>query len=75
MELPDIERALPRRLRAARALAGLKVAEVADKCGWTPAKQYLFESGSQVPSAIELAALAKVTGQPVSYFIAEEAAA
>lgn len=67
-----IEEFLPRRLKAARALAGLGVAEVAARLDWSPDKLYRFERGDQVPNAVELAAFATATGQTVAYFLNEE---
>lgn len=64
---------LPRRLKAARALAGLDIPDLAKATGYSTDKLYRFERG-QVPDALELAALAKALGQPVSYFLEPEAA-
>jgi transcriptional regulator with XRE-family HTH domain len=69
VETERIEDHLPRRLKAARALADLKVADVASACGWTADKVYRFERGAQVPDAVELHALAQVLGRPVSWLL------
>ena len=63
---------LPRRLKAARVLAGLDIPDLAEKTGYSIDKLYRFERG-QVPDAVELHTLAKALGQPVAYFLEEAA--
>ena len=75
MEPAALQDLLPRRLKAARALAGLEAAGLAEACGWSVDKIWRFERGDQVPNALELAALARHTNQSVAYFIDTEAAA
>lgn len=63
------------RLKIARLTAGLKVAELSEVTGISTHALYRYERGDYVPNAIELAALAKATGQTVAYFVEEEAVA
>jgi len=65
---------LPRRLKAARALAGLTMVELGKATDLSTDKLYRFERGDQVPDALELGALAVATGQTVGYFLDEAAA-
>ena len=60
--------ALARRLKAARALSGKKVRELADELGWADEKLYRLERGVQVPDALELAAIAARTGVAFDFF-------
>lgn len=62
---------LARRLKAARALSGKKVRELADELGWSDEKLYRLERGDQVPDALELAAIAAATGQPVVFLLGQ----
>lgn len=65
----DLQAELGRRVRAARALSGKKVREVAAELGWSDEKLYRLERGAQVPDALELAAIAGATGQPIDFFL------
>lgn len=71
-ETVDFQADLARRLKAARALSGKKVREVAREIGWSEEKLYRFERGEQVPDAIELAAIAGATAQPIGFFYGGE---
>lgn len=71
MESPahvDLPAELPRRLKAARILAGLKARDLARTLGWSEEKVYRLERGAQVPDVVELSQIAATTGQPVDYF-------
>lgn len=57
------------RLKTARKLANLKVAEAAAKVGWSWQKVYRLERGDQVPTAFELDAWATLTEQPLEFFL------
>ena len=64
----DLEHDLGRRLRAARYLSGKKVEELAREAGWSKEKVYRLEQGRQVPDALELKAIAELTGQSLEFF-------
>lgn len=63
---------LARRLKAARALSGKKVRDVALELGYSDEKLYRFERGEQIPDALELAEIAHATGQPIHFFFGGE---
>jgi transcriptional regulator with XRE-family HTH domain len=63
---------LARRLKAARALSGKKVRDVASELGWSDEKLYRFERADQIPDALELAEIAQATGQPIDFFFGGE---
>jgi transcriptional regulator with XRE-family HTH domain len=65
----DLTLALARRLKAARALSGKKVRELADELGWSQEKLYRFERGEQEPRALELAAIAGATGASAEFLL------
>lgn len=65
----DLESQLARRLKAARVLSGKSAREVADEAGISKRKMWRFESGDQVPDALELDAIATATGQSVEYLL------
>lgn len=64
----DLPTELARRLKAARALSGKKVRDLARELGWSDEKVYRLESGKQIPDALELSAIAAATNQSVDYF-------
>ncbi len=71
----DLERkALADRLRETREFLGLSQQEVADALGPTAGLTRLaisaIETGRRKVESVELAALARVYGQPLSYFLA-----
>lgn len=70
-ETPDLTVELARRIKAARALTGKKVRELAGELGWSQDKLYKVERGDQVPDALELAAIADATGQPVGFLLGQ----
>lgn len=70
MESPEVLAALGRRLKAARTLAGMKVRDYARELGISEARVYRIESGNFEPTALELAAIIELTGQPYEFFFA-----
>lgn len=69
----DLSSALARRLKAARALSGKKVRELADELDWSSEKVYRLERGDQLPDALELAAMAAATNQSVDFLLGGDA--
>lgn len=65
----DLSIDLARRIKAARALSGKKVHELALELGWSDEKLYRLERGVQVPDAFELAAIAATTEQSVDFLL------
>ena len=63
----DLSVVLARRLKAARALSGKKVRELANELGWSDEKLYRFERGQSIPDALDLAAIASATGQSMEF--------
>lgn len=51
-----------------RKRLGLKVAELADKCGINPATQYLYEKGDRHPSSIYLESAFSLGMRPEALF-------
>src|SRR5438132_180836 len=69
----DARRRLADRLREAREAKGLKQDDVANYLGVTRPAISQMENGNRKVDAIELARLAKLYGQTLSYFSDEEA--
>lgn len=71
-QAPDIEDYVARQIRAARKALSLTQAEVAGRMGCTQTCLSYWESGSRSPGLRELADLALVVGQPLSFFLPPE---
>lgn len=56
------------KLAKERKRLGLKVAELADKCGINPATQYLYEKGDRHPSSIYLENVFSLGVRPEALF-------
>jgi len=59
---------LARTLRAARALSGKEVREIALDVGLSERAYYRLESGGRLPNALELEDIARATGQAIGFF-------
>jgi transcriptional regulator with XRE-family HTH domain len=59
---------LARRIKAAQELSGKKTKTLARDLGWDISKLLRIRRGDQVPTAIELHAIAAATGQPLNFF-------
>jgi len=68
VETHDLASELATRIRAARVLSRKKVPELAQEIGWSVKRLYRVERGDSAPSAVELAAIAEATGQPLDFF-------
>jgi transcriptional regulator with XRE-family HTH domain len=71
----DIQAVLARRLKAARALSGKKVRDLAGELGWSDEKLYRLERGTQIPDALELSEIAAATNQPLDFFLGDASSA
>lgn len=60
---------LARRLRAARALSGKEVADLAPEVGVSKRTYWRLENGDREPTALELERIAKATGQSIGFFL------
>jgi transcriptional regulator with XRE-family HTH domain len=70
----EFRRALIRRLRIARQLAGLTQAQIALRVGLARTSIAMIETGRAAVSAWHLAQFARHYGQPVAYFYGETSA-
>jgi transcriptional regulator with XRE-family HTH domain len=59
---------LARRVRAARALSGKEVAELAAEVGVSKRTYWRLEKGDREPTALELERIAEATGQSLDFF-------
>lgn len=73
MASPRVVR-LARRVRAARALSGKEVREIAPDVGLSERAYYRLEAAERDCSALELEDIARETGQPIEFFFPSLAA-
>lgn len=59
---------LARRIRAARALSGKDVSELAHRVGISKRTWWRLEAGDREPTALELERIAEATSQPIAFF-------
>lgn len=74
MAVPQ-DTALARRLKAARALSGKKLAQVAREVGIHERTLQRLERGDRPPTVPELEAIAEATGQSIEFFFGASLAA
>lgn len=67
-------KALGRRIRVARELAGLKQAELARRCGVIPTTAWRWEDGRTEPDVPTLRRIARATGAGLGWLVSGDAA-